>query len=222
KDLKLTSRDELSEDRLTTIQDEQQKRKGLEEKLAAKDIEYKKLMIERDELKKERESIYNIISRVADKWKDDAAMMSFEKSIASWKKRPPMLIAFLLENIEKLTHEKASYVVPSFDELEKMAEQPLMYGLAIVNKIRILEPVWNDLLHKALDGEWHAFSEMDELIKKMNGNRGLTIESIRQKRGAYLRFAKDEEYHTARGEKDYLYERKKSEGVHKFRFTIVG
>jgi len=209
-EIKLALRDELTEDRLTTIQKEQQKSK----ELATKNIEYKKLMIERDEMKKEMESISVIVGRITDKWKDDAVMQSFEKNLASWKKRPSVLIAFLLENIEKLTHRL---------EKEELEDRPLRKGiLATLGKdVNILEPLWNDMQDSIMDGEWHAFSEANEIIMR-HGYRQLTIGRIKQIRQAYFKFAKDDEFHTVRGGKDYLFEWKRTDNVYKFCFTPVG
>ena len=229
KELKLTSREKLTklaEDRLATIQNEQQKRMELAKKLVAKDnSEYKKLIMERDELKQERASISIIVSRITDKWKDDVVMHSFEKNIASasWKKRPSVFIAFLMETIEKLVHEMTSYVTPplELEEIERKKHLLKEGAIATVNNIRILEPIWNDMRDSIMDGKWHVFSEADEIIMR-HGYRKLTLESIQQKRGAYLRFAKDEKYHLARGNTDYLYKWKPIKGVNKFRFIIVG
>jgi len=66
-EIKLMSRDELTkltEDRLATIQDEQQKCKDLEEKIAAKNVECKELVKERDKLKHEQEDISAMINRI--------------------------------------------------------------------------------------------------------------------------------------------------------------
>ncbi|GAG80904.1 unnamed protein product, partial [marine sediment metagenome] len=79
----------------------------------------------------------------------------------------------------------------------------------------------SDMQDSVMDGKWHIFSEVDEIIRKQ-GYHKLKATSIRQKRGAYLCFAKDEEYHAERGGKDYLYEWKSIECVNKFRFTLVG
>lgn len=217
-EIKLASRDELTklaDDRLATFQDEQRKRNGMEEDLAAKDGECKKLVEERDELKQEREAISNIIGRFTDKWKSDAVMQPFEKDVVSWNKKRPVLVAFLMETIEKLMYQLEDR--PLRIEEERIVKEK---ALAVVNNTRILGSVWNDLQDKVLDGNWHAFSEADEIIRT-HGYHELTLEGIRQKRGMYLRFAKDKKYHIARGEIDYLYERKSIKCVHKFRFTPV-
>ncbi|GAH06354.1 unnamed protein product, partial [marine sediment metagenome] len=149
-EIKLISRDELTklaEDQLAAIQDEEQKYKVLDEKLAATNSERKKLMMERDELAQEREAISVIIGSITDKWNVDAVTPFFEKRLASWKKRPSVFIAFLMENIEKLMHEKESRVAHQLELDGAVRKGQLLTGeaIAIVRNSRILESIWSDM-----------------------------------------------------------------------------
>ncbi|GAG93930.1 unnamed protein product, partial [marine sediment metagenome] len=72
-----------------------------------------------------------------------------------------------------------------------------------------------------MDGKWHAFSEVDKIIAR-HRHRQLSMKRICEIRRAYLQFAKDDEYRTARDEKDYHLELKNTDGVNRFRFTRAG
>ncbi|GAG99822.1 unnamed protein product, partial [marine sediment metagenome] len=81
--------------------------------------------------------------------------------------------------------------------------------------------LWSDMQDSVMDGEWHAFSKANEIIRR-HGHRQLTMGRIAQIRSGYFKFAKDDEYRATRGGKDYLYEWKSMEDVNKFRFIPVG
>jgi len=100
--------------------------------------------------------------------------------------------------------------------------RPMKGRLLAVNKnVSIREPLWNDMQDSIMDGEWHVFSEADKIIAR-HRHRQLTMKSMGVIRRAYFQFAKDQEYHTARGEKDYLFEWKMRDGVNRFRFIPAG
>ena len=95
--------------------------------------------------------------------------------------------------------------------------------LATVYKnVSIQESVWIDMRNSVMDGEWHAFSEADEIIVMHNRDRQLSVSMILRIRQGYFKFARDEEYCAARGRKGYFLQRKRQGGVNKFRFTTVG
>lgn len=95
--------------------------------------------------------------------------------------------------------------------------------IVTVNKnVGIREPLWNDMQDSVMDGEWHSFSEADEIIVMHNRDRQLSVSMILRIRQGYFKFARDEEYCAARGGKGYFLQRKRQGGVNKFRFTPVG
>ena len=170
--------------------------------------------------KQDQEHIMNVIDRFRGQWKDNTIMGSLEEKIGVWKeKNLSLFVAFLLEYIEKQASQLdmiSGDIVP-LRKVEK--ELKGIKILATFHTGKVFEPIWNEIRDIILDGKWHIYPEIENIIMKYY-DYNLSANAVRQKRQSYFYFVRDKRYREARGGKDYLFEWKRRGGRNRFRFVV--